>query len=153
VAKNHLENATRELDRLNLDGAAKELRAARTLLEESKEFLNRLVNLVKISNTEKYLEAAEARVSASKDNITQSTALSPQNKTNAITALNNSKTNLENARDLIENGMVDDAIEELEEAKKWEDESRKYLPSVTATPTQVEAADKNLSSTGPTASK
>ena len=135
-----MENATRNLEKLNIDGATEELRATRTLLEESKEYLNSLINLVKIANTEKYLEAAKARVSTSKANITNSAALSPQNKTRAITALNNSETNLENASDLIENGMVDDAIGELEEAKKWEDESRKYLNSVDAIPNAIEAS-------------
>ncbi len=153
TAKNHLENATRELDRLNLAGVVEELGAARALLVELKELYDRVVNLVKVSNTERYLEAAKARVSASKTNVTNSAALSPQNKTNAINALNNSEVNLENARDLIQSGMIDDAIKKLQEAKMWEDESHKYLPSATATPNQVGAVDKNLSRTGSTASK
>lgn len=154
TARNRLETATRELNRLNLDGVIEELRAVRRLLVESKELLNRLVNLVKASSTEKYLEAAQERVSESKENITQSTSLSAQNKTNAITALDNSENRLENAGDLIEEDKVDEAIEELKEAKKWEDESRKYLsPSVTATPTGVQAANNALSNTGPTTCK
>ncbi len=153
VAKNHLENATRELDRLNLDGAAEELGAARALLDELKEEYDELVILVKISSTEKYLEAAEERLSTSKKNITQSTALSPQNKTAAIDALNNSEKNLANARELIVDDKVDEAIEEIEKAKKWEDESRKYMPSETASSTGVEAADESHPSTGNMTSK
>ena len=76
-----------------------------------------------------------------------------QNKTRAITALNNSESNLENARDLIEENKVDDAISKLEEAKRWEDESQKYLPALTATPTGVEAVDKSPSRTRLTATK
>ncbi len=155
VAKKHLETATRELDRLNLDRATEELRTARTLLNELKEFYNRLVNAVKAMNTQRYLEEAARRINATKANITASATLSPHNKTNAITALNNSENNLANARDLIKNGMIDEAIRELEAAKRWEDESHKYLPSVSvaATPTDVETGDKNPSRTGPTVSK
>jgi hypothetical protein len=151
-AKNHLENATKQLDGLNLDVASEELNAARAFFGEMKSLYDRLINLVKASNTERYLEAAEARVIASKDNITNS-ALPQQNKTDAINALNNSETNLEKARELIQSGMVDDAVEELEEAKRWEDESRKYLTSVTATPNQFGAVDKNLSRIESMASK
>ena len=42
-----------KLDNRNLDGATEELRTARTLLDELETFLDRLVNLVKASNTEK----------------------------------------------------------------------------------------------------
>jgi hypothetical protein len=135
--KQHLENATRKLYTLNLDGAAEELCIAKTLLDELKEPFARLTNLVKASNTEKYLEAAEIRVAATKANITASVALTPEIKEDAITALNNSETNLANARDSIENNNVDKAIEELEEAKKWEEESNRAIVSVAATPTSV----------------
>jgi len=135
--KQHLENATRELSAMNLDGAAEELVIAKTLVDELKEPFDRLTTLVKASNTEKYLEAAEIRVSATKANITSSAALTPEIKEDAITALNNSEKNLANARDSIENNNVDEAIEELEEAKKWEEESNRAIASVTATPTSV----------------
>jgi hypothetical protein len=135
--KQDLENATRKLYTLNLDGAAEELCIAKTLLDELKEPFARLTNLVKASNTEKYLEAAEIRVAATKANITASVALTPEIKEDAITALNNSETNLANARDSIENNNVDKAIEELEEAKKWEEESNRAIVSVAATPTSV----------------
>jgi hypothetical protein len=135
--KRHLENATRQLSAMNLEGAAEELCTAKTLLRNLKESLEGLTNRVKASNTEKYLEAAEIRVSATKENITASANLTTEAKEDAITALNNSEKNLENARDLIENDNVDDAIEELEEAKKWEEESNRAAASVAATPTSV----------------
>lgn len=135
--KQHLENATRQLSAMNLEGAAEELCTAKTLLKNLKESLEGLTNRVKASNTEKYLEAAEIRVSATKANITASANLTTEAKEDAITALNNSEKNLENARDLIEKDNVDDAIEELEEAKKWEEESSRAAASVAATPTSV----------------
>ncbi len=142
-AKNRLENAARELNRLNLDGAIEELRAARTLLNNLKELYNRLVNAVKASNTQRYLEEAAKRINATRANVTSSATLSAQNKTNAINALNNSENSLANARDYLNESNIDDAIKELEEAKKWEDESHKYVPSETATPNQVEAGNNN----------
>jgi tetratricopeptide (TPR) repeat protein len=154
VARNHLENATRKLDRLDLDSASEELRSAITLLDEVKEYLDDLVNLVKIANIQRYLEETEKRINETKADVTSSTNLSPQNKTNAITALNNSETSLENARELLEEDKIDEAIGELEEAKRWEDESRIYLSSsVTATPNHVESKYNSFSNIGLTASQ
>ena len=151
--KQHLENAARELSALNLDGAAEERLIAKTLLDELREPFARLTNLVTASNTEKYLEAAEIRVSATKTNITSSAALTPEIKEDAITALNNSEKNLANARDSIENNDVDDAIEELEEAKKWEEESNRAIASVAATPTSVAPTTESFTRAETTASR
>jgi len=142
--KQHLENATRKLYTLNLDGAAEELLIAKTLLDKLKQPFDKLTNLVKASNTEKYLEEAEIRVSATKRNITLSAALTPEIKKDAITALNNSEASLANARDSIENNNVDEAIEELEEAKKWEEESNRAITSVAATPASVAPTAESL---------
>jgi len=135
--KQHLEKAARELRTLNLDGAAEELLLAKTLLDELKQPFDKLTNLVKASNTEKYLEAAEIRVSVTKANITLSATLTPEAKEDAITALNNSEASLANARDSIEDNNVDEAIEDLEEAKKWEEESNRAISALAGTPTQV----------------
>lgn len=151
--KQHLENAARELYTLNLDGAAEELCIAKTLVDELRELFARLTNLVKASNTENYLEAAEIRVSATKANITSSASLTPEIKEDAITALNNSEKNLANARDSIENNDVDDAIEELEEAKKWEEESNRAIASVAATPTSVAPTTESFTQAETTVSK
>jgi len=151
--KQHLENAARELSALNLDGAAEERLIAKTLLDELREPFARLTNLVTASNTEKYLEAAEIRVSATKTNITSSAALTPEIKEDAITALNNSEKNLANARDFIENNDVDEAIEELEEAKKWEEESNRAIASVAATPTSVAPTTESFTRAETTVSK
>lgn len=151
--KQHLENATRELYIMNLDGAAEELCIAKTLLDELKQPFDKLTNLVKASNIEKYLEEAEIRVSSTKRNITLSATLTPEIKKDAITALNNSETNLANARDSIENNNVDEAIEELEEAKKWEEESNRVITSVAATPTLVAPTAESLTRAETTVSK
>jgi len=151
--KQHLENATRKLYTLNLDGAAEELCIAKTLLDKLKQPFDKLTNLVKASNTEKYLEEAENRVSATKANITLSATLTPEAKEDAITALNNSETNLANARDSIENNNVDEAIGELEEAKKWEEESNRAITSVAATPTSVAPTTESFTRAETTVSK
>jgi hypothetical protein len=151
--KQHLENATRKLSAINLDGAAEELLIAKTLLDELKDPFDRLTNLVKTSNTEKYLEEAKIRVAATKANITSSAALTPEIKEDAITALNNSEKNLANARDFIENNDVDDAIEELEEAKKWEEESNRAIASVAVTPTSVAPTTESFTRAETTASR
>ena len=151
--KQHLGNATKELDTMNLDGAAEEHCIAKTLLDELKEAFDRLTNLVKASNTEKYLEEAEIRVSATRANITLSATLTTEIKEEAITALNNSEINLANARDFIENNNVDEAVEELEEAKEWEEESNRVIASVAATPTSVAPTTESLTRAETTVSR
>lgn len=151
--KQHLENATRKLSAMNLDGAAEELFVAKTLLDDLKEPFDRLTDLVKASNTEKYLEAAENRVSATKANITQSAALTPAAKEDAIVALNNSEASLANARDSIGKDDVDAAIGDLEEAKKWEMESNRAIASVAATPTSVAPTTESFTRAETTASR
>jgi hypothetical protein len=151
--RQHVENATRELSAMNLDGATEELRRAKTLLDELKNPFDRLTDLVKASNTEKYLEAAEIRVATTRANITSSAALTSETKEDAIAALNNSEASLADARDSIENNNVDDAIEELEEAKKWEEESNRAVATVAATPTAVAPTTDSLTRAETTKSK
>jgi archaellum component FlaC len=154
LVKEHLENATDELDALNLNGATQQLQDAKNVLEELKEFYIRLVNRVKLVNTRRYLEEIAKRVNETKTNIANTATLPTQNRTDALSALDNSESSLEKAGNSIEKGNVDDAIDELEEAKMWEDESRKYLsPSVSATPSQTSAVDKNMQRTGAATTK
>jgi hypothetical protein len=133
----HLENATRKLYSQNIEGAIKELFMAKKLLNELTEPFARLTNLVKASNTEGYLQEAEVRITEAKENITLSTTLTLDVKINAITALNNSEISLANARDLIEDNNVNEAIIELEEAKKWEEESNLVLTAVADTSNSI----------------
>jgi hypothetical protein len=142
--KRHLQNATMELRALNLDGATESLSNARVLLKELKTLYDRLTDLVKTSNIEQYLDVAEERISETKENITQSTDLTSAAKEDAIDALNNSEASLARARDAIESNNVDDAIADIEDAKKWEDESNRAITSVTATPNVVSATDNSL---------
>ncbi len=142
--KQHLETATRKLYARNIEGAAEELCVAKTLLDELTEPFAKLTNLVKTSNTEKYLQEAEIRVSVTKANITLSATLTPEAKEDAITALNNSEISLANAREFIENNNVDEAVGELEVAKKWEEESDRAIATVAATPTSVAPTDESL---------
>ena len=135
--KQHLENAKRELYTQNLEGATEELSTAKTLLEKLTDPFAQLTNRVIESNTEQYLQKAEIRVSAAKANITRSATLTPDAKEDAITALNNSEISLANAREQIEDNNVDEAIEELEDAKKWEEESDRAISTVAVTPTSV----------------
>ena len=145
--KRYLDNATQELYHRNLEGATEELSTAKTLLDELKEPFARLTNLVTESKTKTYLLEAEIRVYAAKANIALSATLTPEAKEDAITALNNSEVSLSNARDLIEDRNVDDAIEELEEAKKWEEESSRAITAVATTPTSVAPTNESITKT------
>jgi hypothetical protein len=134
--KHHVNIATTELNSGNLKNAIEEVTIAKTLLNALKDPFARLTNYVTELNTALYLEKAEIRVSAVKVNITLSTTLSPEVKEEAINALNKSELNLSNARDFLYVNNVDDAIEELKEAKKWEESSR-AIAALTATSTSV----------------
>ncbi|HSQ53166.1 MAG TPA: hypothetical protein VLM82_01855 [Acidobacteriota bacterium] len=137
--KRYLQKATMELSALNLDGATEELSNAKALLIELKALYDRLTSLVKTRNIETYLNVAEERVSEAKENITQSTSLSSEAKDDAIDALNNSEASLASARDAMKTNNVDDAIADIEAAKKWEEESKQAITSSTATPNTVSA--------------
>jgi hypothetical protein len=141
--KRYLQNATMELRALNLDGATEELSNAKALLIVLKALYDRLTSLVKASNIETYLDVAEERVSEAKENITQSTGLTSKAKDDAIDALNNSEASLESARDAMKTNNVDDAISDIEDAKKWEEESKLAITSATATPNAVSANDRS----------
>lgn len=151
--KQHLRNATRELHALNVSGATEELVNAKTVLAELQAPFDRLTDLVKSSNIKKYLEAAEGRVSETKENITQSTTLTAAAKEDAIVALNNSESSLADARASIRNNNVDAAIKDLEEAKEWEEKSKRAITAVTATPNSVSATDKSSTNAEVTASR
>jgi hypothetical protein len=137
--KRYLQKATMELSALNLDGATEELSNAKALLIELKTLYDRLTSLVKTTNIETYLNVAQERVSEAKENITQSTSLSSEAKDDAIDALNNSEASLESAREAMKTNNVDDAIADIEAAKKWEEESKQAITSATATPNTVSA--------------
>ncbi len=151
--KQHLHNATMELRALNLDGATEELSYAKTLLKELKALYDRLTNLVKTSNIETYLDVAEERVSETKENITQSTNLTSAAKEDAIDALNNSEASLASARDAMKSNNVDDAIADIEDAKEWEEESKRAITSATATPNSVSTTDNSLTNAEVAASR
>lgn len=142
--KQNLRNATTELLSFNIDDAKKNLVTARTMLKELLEPISQLTNFVNEINTRNYLEAAEKRVSSIKENITLSTVLTPQVKEEAITALNNSEMNLENARIMIDNKNVNEAIQQLEEAKKWEEESIRLTNLVFSTSNSVVQKDETI---------
>ncbi len=141
--KQYLQNATMELRALNLDGAIEQLSNAKALLIELKALYDRLTSLVKTSNIETYLDVAEERVSEAKENITQSTSLTSEVKDDAIDALNNSETSLASARDAMKTNNVDDAIADIEAAKKWEEESRLAINSATVNPNTVSSIDSS----------
>ena len=146
--KLHLRNATQKLRALHLEAASEEFYIAKTLLDDLKQLFVRLTNLVTTSNTEQYLQEAEVRVSAARENITSSATLTPEAKEDAINALNNSEVSLANAKDRIADSNVDDAIDDLEEAKKWEVESDRAISSVADNSTSVAPTDE--SATRPT---
>ncbi|MCW8802131.1 MAG: hypothetical protein OQK81_02130, partial [Candidatus Bathyarchaeota archaeon] len=141
----YLENATQKLRALDLEAATTDLDIAETLLDELMENVSRLTKLVSESNVQRYLTAAENRLSVAKADISVSATLTAKEKEDALTALNNSEDSLSNARDLIEDSNVDDAIEKLEEAKRWEAESTATISAVAVTPSAVNT-NESLSS-------
>lgn len=131
-ARNHLETASDELDELNVDDALEGLNAAKALRAELKTVLDRLTQAVKVANAETYLQEAEDRVSETKDSILNSADLATSVRDAAIEALNTSESYLDDARESLANSNPDEAISELEEAKKWEDTSNDVITSATS---------------------
>ena len=146
AAKSHLETAADYIADRNYDGAVDEIRAAKAMLVELKDPLNRLTQAVKVANVEAYLQEAEDRL-AETESILNSTSLSPEVRDEAIDALNTSKDYLADARDSLANSNADAAITELEEAKKWEDETNNVLASATSV-NSSDSTPNSLTSTG-----
>ncbi len=144
LVRQHLEAAERKIYTLNLEEVSGELRIVQRLFEELKEDLAGLTSRIRASNTEKYLQEAEMRVSAAKTNITASTTLTPETKEEAIIALNNSEASLVDAQDSLENNDVEEAIEYLEEAKKWEEEYNRIITEVASTTNSVAPTDESI---------
>ena len=146
----YLENALQEFRNSDLESSSEQLLIAKSFLNEFNDYINRLTANVTASNTEAYLNAATTRITEAKQNITLSASLTAASKEAAIAALNNSEVNLANARDKIAENNVDEAIEELEEAKKWEEESTRAITadstnavSVAPTTESVNTANEN----------
>jgi hypothetical protein len=133
-SRGYLRNAAQKLRVLNLEGATEDLCEAKEVLDDLIEHVTQLINRVSESNAQRYLQAAEDRVLAAKARISVSATLTPKEKEEALTALDNSETKLDNAKDLIQANNVDDAIQELEEAKKWEESSNTTANAVSVTP-------------------
>ena len=142
----YLENAVLQLRNRNLEAATEQLLIAKDFLREFNSYVDKLTANVTASNTESYLTAAETRVNAAKLNITLSASLTAASKEAAIAALNNSEVSLANARDKIAENNVDEAIEELEEAKKWEDESARAITADSADAVSVSPTESSNTS-------
>ena len=140
----YLQNATQKLLVLDFEGATNDLDAAESLLDVLLENISRLTNLVSESNVQRYLNQAQDRLAVARADISVSATLTAKEKEDALTALNNSEASLSNARDLIEDSNVDDAIEKLEEAKRWESESTAAISAVAVTPS-VSSTSESLS--------
>jgi hypothetical protein len=143
--KELLKIATQDLRSLDIQAARENLITAKILLRNLNESISRLKNLVNEANTLTYLENSETRILAIKTEINLSPSLTPEIKEDAILALDNSETNLENARELIEINKVDDAVQQLEEAKKWEEESKRIVASVNET--EIVDSNENIINT------
>jgi hypothetical protein len=152
AVKRYLEDIRVELSSGNLQYTVEQLHIVKKLLDDLNGYVDRLTANVTASNTEKYLNAAEVRVSEAKQNITLSATLTAASKEAAIAALNQSELSLSNARDKIDQDNMDEAIDELEEAKKWEEESTRAITadsvnSTSVTPTNEKDAPTKDSAT------
>jgi hypothetical protein len=143
----HLQNALQEFRNSDLEASTEQLLIAKSFLEEFNDYINRLTANVTASNTEAYLNEAATRITEAKQNITLSASLTAASKEAAIAALNNSEVNLANARNKIAENNVDEAIEELEEAKKWEEESTRAITADSANAGSVAPTTESVNST------
>ena len=140
----HLENATEKLYARNYEGVTEELLKVKNLLHDLAEPFAKLTLFITELNTSTYLQEAEIRVSAAKEDITLSTTLTQAVKEDAITALNNSEISLTAARNLIEDNNVNDAIVKLEVAKKWEEVSKLTIATEATIPASIEPSAEDL---------
>lgn len=142
--KQYIEIAKQKLNSMNLQEATEELKIISGLQARLEEYVIKLINRISTSNIDKYLQDAETRITAAKSTISDSTILNQEIKRDAIAALDNSEANLENARTFNEDNNVNEAIKELEEAKKWEEESNRIIAASSITSTSVSPINENI---------
>jgi hypothetical protein len=145
--EHYLRNATQKLRSLNLEEATQDFATAENLLDDLMEYVGRLTNVVSESNAQRYLQVAKSRVAAAKASVSVSATLTAEAKEDALSALSKSETNLANAEDLIEANNVDDAIAELEEAKRWEETSNTASVSATSVSPSSSTQAESLTNT------
>ena len=88
------------------------------------------------------------RINATRDSILNSADLSTQVRDDAIAALNTSESYLDDAQESLDNSNPDEAVSDIEEAKKWEDEANNAIASVTAGTNSSDSTNDSLTSTG-----
>lgn len=147
-ARNHLEAALDYLNNRNYDAAREELGEAKALYVKLKGLLDRLTEAVKAANVKSYLQEAEDRLNETRDSILGSTDLSQEDRDDAIDALNTSSEYLDNAQDSLANSDLDEALADIEEAKKWEDTANNFIATVTAGTNSSDSTTNSLTATG-----
>ena len=112
AAKVHLEDASANLDILDIEITEQELLLAKSLLSESS--LNNLTMTVKVQKTRVFIANTEKRLTSLRENITAiSLNVSTSIRNASLYAISNAEVNLENAKHLIEINKVDDSTNEL----------------------------------------
>jgi hypothetical protein len=132
--KEHLDNAKAKLSLMEINNAEQQLASAKASLSEAVIHMNALTVAVKAFKTEQFIVVAEERLTLLRANITAASLnVSQQVRNASLTALNIAERKLQTAKDLMANDMVDEAVEELEESKKYERLAVTHLESAGVT--------------------
>ena len=133
-AKEHLAIAKAKLSLLEIKSAEEQLASAKASLSEAVIHMKTLTVAVKALKTEQFIVRTEERLTFLRANITAASLNVTQQVRNAsLTALNIAESRLQTAKDLMATDLVDAAVEELDEATKYERLAVKHLESAGVT--------------------
>ena len=136
--KSLLDGALNDIDQKRFDSALDSLAEAKVLADRLLTFLRSFADNLQIQRIEIYINNTETRLDTIRDN-----AISLSNM-DSLTALDDAEASLSNAKEYLENQMINDALGELAVSKLYEEEAVEYLKPVASSSTPTSSVGPNL---------
>jgi hypothetical protein len=136
--KSLLDGALNDIDQKRFDSALDSLAEAKVLADQLLTFLRTFADNLQIQRIEIYINNTETRLDTIRDN-----AISLSNM-DSLTALDDAEASLSNAKEYLENQMINDALGELAVSKLYEEEAVEYLKPVASSSTPTSSVGPNL---------
>jgi hypothetical protein len=138
IIKSLLDNALNYIDQKRFESALDSLAEAKVLADRLLTFLNNFADNLQIQRVETYINKTETRLDTIRNN-----AISLSN-VDSLVALDDAEASLSNAKEYLENQMINDALSELAVSKLYEEEAVEYLKPAASSSTPTSSVSPNL---------
>jgi len=136
--KSLLEDALNDIDQKRFSSALDNLAEAKVLADRLLSFLRSFADNLQIQRIETYINKTETRLETIRNN-----AISLSNA-DSLAALDDAEASLNNAKEYLQNQMINDALSELAVSKVHEEEAVEYLKPVASSSTPTSSLSPNL---------